>query len=348
MRSRFISWSLFAIYVVAWIPSWVYDARSDEQVRNVDVAWAVSFLAFAATGLFLSIRFPSNPVGWLFLVGPMLMGAGVSIGEAAQASGIEEESLPLLLQSVFPLGLLCLFSGMVFFPDGRYPTRAFMWVHVLTLATLISSSVLWPGQDAVPSAVMIISLVLPIAALTYRLIRGDGVVRRQIGAPLFTIALGIVCIAVLSEVSDGDLGTIGVLILTVGVPISIAVAITRYRLYEIDRIVSRTVTHALVAGVLALLVAGIAALAGAQFEEPWVVAATTLGVAAVFNPLRKRIQDWVDRRFNRARYDAEQVMDDFAVKVRDQVDPGELIVGWTNVVSDTMHPSTLSVWVRER
>jgi hypothetical protein len=90
----------------------------------------------------------------------------------------------------------------------------------------------------------------------------------------------------------------------------------------------------------------VAALAGSQFDEPWVVAATTLAVAALFNPLRKRIQGWVDRRFNRSRYDAEHVMDEFASSLRDRVDPEGVVDGWVGVVSETMQPSAQGLWVR--
>jgi hypothetical protein len=125
-----------------------------------------------------------------------------------------------------------------------------------------------------------------------------------------------------------------------------AVAILRYRLYEIDRIISRTVTYALVVGLLVLAVAGVATLVGSRFDDPIVVAATTLAVAAVFNPLRKRVQGLVDRRFNRSLFDSGRVMDDFAASLRERVDQIEVIDGWTGVVSQTMQPSTLGVWIR--
>jgi uncharacterized membrane protein YbhN (UPF0104 family) len=132
----------------------------------------------------------------------------------------------------------------------------------------------------------------------------------------------------------------------VAIPVSIFLAITRYRLYDIDRLISRTITYALVVGVLITAVAGLATVVGTQFEEPWVVAATTLGVAAIFNPLRRRVQVWVDRRFNRSKYDAERVMDEFAGSLRDEVDGDEVVDGWVQAVTETMQPSAMGVWVR--
>jgi hypothetical protein len=129
-------------------------------------------------------------------------------------------------------------------------------------------------------------------------------------------------------------------------PVAATIAILRYRLYEIDRLISRTVSYALVVGVLVAVVAVVATLAGSQFQEPGVVAATTLAVAALFNPLRKRFQKIVDRRFNRSRYDAEQVMSDFVESLRTRVDADAIEAGWRGVVTETMQPSTLSVWMR--
>lgn len=133
-------------------------------------------------------------------------------------------------------------------------------------------------------------------------------------------------------------------------PIGIGVAILRYRLYDIDRIISRTLSYALVVGLLGLIFAAGVVLAPSAvpgFEDSaLVVAASTLVVAALFNPLRLRIQESVDLRFNRSRFDAERVMDGFVSSLRDQVDPDSVLGGWVDVVSETMQPAEVSVWVR--
>ena len=135
----------------------------------------------------------------------------------------------------------------------------------------------------------------------------------------------------------------------IGTAAAIAVAITRHGLYEINRIVSRTVSYTLVVVLLALLYLGTVTVL-ANFlpaESPVAVAGSTLAVAALFNPLRRRVQAWVDRRFNRSRYDTQKVMDDFAGSLRDRVDPDGVVDGWVGVVSETMQPSTVGVWVRD-
>lgn len=138
----------------------------------------------------------------------------------------------------------------------------------------------------------------------------------------------------------------------VTLPIAIVLAISRYRLYEIDRIVSRTLAYLLVVAVLVILFAlGVVAIPnlviGTGSAPPLVVAASTLAVAALFNPIRRRALRWVDRRFNRSRYDAARVMSAFGETLRHQVDSNGLVEGWVSVVSDTMQPSSVGVWVRD-
>jgi hypothetical protein len=132
----------------------------------------------------------------------------------------------------------------------------------------------------------------------------------------------------------------------IGIPVAILFAVTRYRLYEIDRLLSRTLTYALVAGILAGFVAVVAGLVGSRFQEPWLVAATTLAVAGMFNPLRRRIQRWMDRRFNRTRYDIAEVIAAFTNSLQVEIDPARLTTGLLDVVSGTMQPASVGLWVR--
>ncbi len=131
---------------------------------------------------------------------------------------------------------------------------------------------------------------------------------------------------------------------------SVGIAVLRHRLYEIDRVISRTVTYVLVVGLLGLvvlaLVTGLAIFVPS--DDPLVVAAATLAVFALFVPIRNRVHARVDRRFNRSRYDAQRVIDDFTGHLRDWVDPEGMVDGWVGVVSETMQPASVGVWVRER
>ena len=130
--------------------------------------------------------------------------------------------------------------------------------------------------------------------------------------------------------------------------VAAALAILRYRLYEIDRIISRTVSYALVVGILGAAYLGALTWLSSLLPDrsQLVVAGATLGVAFLFNPVRTRIQAWVDRRFNRSRYDAQKVMDRFAGSLRDQVDSDQVMDGWVGVVTETMQPASVGVWLR--
>jgi hypothetical protein len=133
---------------------------------------------------------------------------------------------------------------------------------------------------------------------------------------------------------------------------AIGLAVLHYRLYDIDRIISRTLVYGLLTGLLGLvyvgLVLGLGQLFGGISAQPpsWAVAGATLAVAALFQPLRRRIQQAVDRRFNRRRYDATQTIEAFSVRLREEVDLDSLSAELLAVVDQTMQPTTASLWLR--
>jgi len=130
--------------------------------------------------------------------------------------------------------------------------------------------------------------------------------------------------------------------------LAVGFAVLRYRLYDIDRIISRTVSYALVVALLGVVVLGLVSVFAVFLpsDDPLVVAVSTLVVFALFAPVHRNVQAVVDRRFNRSRYNAARVVDSFAGSLRDQVDPEELVEGWVGVVSETMQPAKLGVWIR--
>jgi hypothetical protein len=143
----------------------------------------------------------------------------------------------------------------------------------------------------------------------------------------------------------GSIGIVAVLAL----PVSMGVAILKYRLYDIDRILSRTLAYAIVTGLLVGVYVGVVSLAELVlgFSSPVAVAASTLAAAALFNPVRRRVQRVVDRRFNRARYDAEVTVAAFSARLKDAVDLGAVRADLLDVVNRSLEPSHVSVWVRE-
>jgi hypothetical protein len=260
----------------------------------------------------------------------------------------ETLDLPSLVtpsEYVFDAGLLALFSSLTLFPDGRYRRPWWPWAHAIAIVVL----------SMVAGSFIAVILLLGLLPLVYRLIKGSSLVRRQIAGPIVVLILGVVSLLFVNVAFGGTalaqtLITAITMLITIGVPVAIAIAITRFRLYEIDRLVSRTVSYLLVIAMLAAVFIGVVTMAGSllETESDLAIAASTLAVAALFNPVRKRVQGWVDRRFNRSRYDAQKVMDGFSGSLRDELDPVHVIEGWVGVVSDTMQPASAGVWVRER
>jgi hypothetical protein len=163
-----------------------------------------------------------------------------------------------------------------------------------------------------------------------------------------SLVIGLtVPVGVSSVVRDlANVVTLGILAL----PVCVGVAVLRYRLYEIDRIVSRTLAYAIVTGLLIGVYAGLVLLATRvlSFHTPVAVAASTLAAAALFNPLRRRVQLRVDRRFNRAQYDADQMVAAFAGHLKDTVDLDSVRDDLASVVHKALEPTLLSVWINER
>lgn len=167
---------------------------------------------------------------------------------------------------------------------------------------------------------------------------------------LFALAVGVELVdPELTHVSN-VLSMIALLFGANGIAAGIGVAVTRHRLYGIDKIVSRTVTYAVLVALLALaffgLVTGLTTFVTS--DEPLVIAVATLAVAAMFNPLRQRVLRWVNRRFNRSTVQAELVVENFADTLRDSVDPDAVVEGWVDVVEVTMQPAAVGVWVKTK
>ena len=198
-----------------------------------------------------------------------------------------------------------------------------------------------------PLMMVAFAMAVPAVVSTFvRWRRSDDVERHQIKW-FFIAAVALLTAFVISFLDFGL--TVNNVVFAMGLTavwVAVAIAVLKYRLYDIDRIISRTVSYAVVVAVLAAIYVGLVTAIGSRFESSLSVAASTLAVAALFNPLRKRVQGWVDRHFNRSAYDTEQVMDEFAGSLRDEVDADEVVDGWVEVVEETMQPSAVGVWVR--
>jgi len=222
---------------------------------------------------------------------------------------------------------------------------------------LIAATSLDVAVDALPTIIFVFTLGTSVAAVVLRYLRSSGDTRQQIKWVAFMAAaglltnLGLVFWQEVLGLSTSDwLEVLAFLPILVGLPVAVGVAILRYRLYDIDRIISRTAAYAVIVTVMAAVyvvsVTVIQRLLPVQNQLG--IVASTLVVAALFNPLRWRVQNAVDRRFNRSRYDAIRVLDEFSSQLRDDVDFEQMQVALLSAAQETMQPSYLSLWVRER
>lgn len=335
---------------------------------------------YALTAALIIWRLPSNSVAWMM----MAVAVGIAIAACADlltpSAPPEDPSQGLLL--VIGLGsaswvffIFPILHILLTFPTGRVLStrwRPFVGLEVVMVSYMLAlgafaeivvpSDESWSVQNPIgflpvpgPSfwsiwqIGLLILTVGGLASVVIRFVRSRGIGRQQMKVLVFAVGFFAVVYGTAAVLPlEGDTSLLDFLlpVAMVGIGIAIAIALLRYRLYEIDRVVSRTVSYALVVTLLVGAVALVATLVGTRFESPVVVAATTLVVAAVFNPLRHRVQNVVDRRFNRSRYDVERVMDEFAGTLRDRVDVEGVLDGWVDVVSVSMQPSSIGVWVR--
>ena len=370
--SHRLAWSAASLILLVTVGALVGALLADQADAGFQ---GITSLAFASVGSYVGLRAPTNPVGWLIAISGLLMSLGAFCGAYAMAGLPGAEWAALVASLIWLPSIVALVVGVpLLFPDGRLVGPRWRWLLWTTLAgwlffwagnafegvLLDEYGLVNPMELAVPTSLiqtfqalgpllLAVSVGGGVSSALIRFRNSRGVVRLQMKWFLTAACILIPALIVMGWAYESGRPELAVAVFTVGalgIPISLGIAILRYRLYEIDRVISRTVTYATVVGLLAGAVALVALTTGVQFQEPWVVAATTLGVAAVFNPVRKRVQFWVDRRFNRSHYDAEHLIEDFAGSLRSRVDPEGVVDGWVGVVSETMQPSTLSVWLR--
>jgi hypothetical protein len=227
----------------------------------------------------------------------------------------------------------------------------------LTVVDQPAGSAAWltPAQELI-LPIMVVFWLLFIGGQVASFRRSSGERRQQLK---WLLAGAVVCLlggAVVTLVSTLDTHPSALAQAAIGIgsaaiiafPLSIGVAILKYRLYDIDRIISRTLAYAIVTGLLAGLYAGLVLLATQVLtvKTPVAVAAATLAAAALFNPLRRRVQHVVDRRFNRARYDADRIVAAFAARLQDAVDLDAVHAALLGAAHQTLEPEHASVWIR--
>jgi len=354
--------------------------------------WTVNTLlalGFSPVGaVIVSRSSPENPIGWLFcsigfLWGVTHFSAEYAIYTLLAAPG----SLPASEAAAWMMGwvwvpacglivLLCLL-----FPDGRLPSRHwrwFAWFSVLLILVGAISQALAPrsvyylggihnplGVEDLPNVgeqvqTLVFTLIFVSAgSLFVRRLRASGVERQQLKWFTYASTLAISGVILSYTISDAIgalwLEWVGYIVLVVGfigIPISMGIAILRYRLYDIDILINRTLVYGALTATLIALYFGDIVLLQRVFvvltgeKSTLAVVASTLLIAALFTPLRRRVQSFIDRRFYRKKYDARKTLEAFSAKLREETDLEALNSELVGVVRETMQPAHVSLWLR--
>ncbi|HYY81139.1 MAG TPA: hypothetical protein VFD04_18455 [Actinomycetes bacterium] len=362
---------------------WIRPLTPSVLARGATTALAFP-LGYATVGLVLGLRRPGNPIGWLYAAsglawaldipfepwGDQLLRDHQPLAFAAQLTMMGRE---LLWAPAIALGITLPF---LLLPDGRLRSRRWRVVMVTAVAGVamfvvggglgtrqfsnghvpVHNPFGLPGlAGTVAKAVSFTGLALyaiclpaALACVVLRFRASRGVERQQLRWVAAGAAVAVIVLLPLpgKQRLPGFLTVAAVLC----VPVSVAVAVLRYRLWELDRLVSRTVTYALVTGLLVvpyLLIVPATSRLAAGFGG-LAVATATLAAVAAFAPLRRRVQELVDRRFNRRRYDAARTVEAFAARLREQVDLDALAAELLAVVDQTVAPTRASLWLRRR
>jgi hypothetical protein len=341
-------------------------------------------LGYATIGLVLTLRRPANPIGWLYAAAGLVWSLAIP-GDAWLVQLIaEHRPLPLAAQVAAvcgefnwaPATVLGVTLPALLVPDGRL--RSPRWRPVaasgiaaaalvvmgggLAPARLEDTSIANPfglsgpagavaGMVAVAGTLLwAATMVASLACVVVRFRSSSGVERQQLRWVAAGAVAAVAGLLAGAAVPQSTVLSSILYAMVLCIPLAVAVAVLRYRLWDLDRLVSRTVTYAVVTALLVVPYLLIVPAAGrlVQGSGSLAVAAATLAAAAAFAPLRRRVQGLVDRRFNRRRYDAARTVEGFAARLRDQVDLDALSAELLAVVDHTMQPVGASLWLRSQ
>ena len=361
--------------------------RSDTPIYYYWLETSMVALGYSTVGAIVASRLPKSPIGWLFCAIGLIFGVSHFSAEyAAYALLAPSRSLPAgeafaWLTSwvwVFGLGLIVYLD--LLFPNGRLPGARWRWfarftaivllpaaiLGALSPGLILSSTLINPlGVEGLPNvsraieAFMYALIVVGASSMLARLRHAGRIERQQIEWFAYATAVAISGVILKNTVYPAVGLTwvwwVGLVLTTVGVvssPVAMGIAIFRYRLYQIDLIINRTLVYGSLTAVLACVYLGgvvflqyaFRALSGEGSQLA--VVASTLIIAALFIPLRRRIQSFIDRRFYRRKYDARKTLEAFSAQLRNETDLDALSDDLVGVVRETMQPAHVSLWLR--
>ena len=350
-------------------------------------------LSFAPIGALVASRRPVNPVGWLVCLYGFVIALSYFCAEYAIYALLAEpgslpaaEALVWITSWVLPIIIGLTVFTLLLFPTGKLASRRWRWLVWLNVAWMLLAvvtgafssgalmGVLGPIQNPIGSDVLtgvyaalllFVSPPLQLAAafsLFVRLRRARGVERQQIKwfayAAAATVSAGTLAYVIPAVIAIPTwlewAGLVINVVFVPAVPISIGIAILRYRLYDIDIIINRTLVYApLTVSLAAVYLGGVVGtqaafrvITGQERLPQLAVVVSTLAIAALFDPLRRRIQAFIDRSFYRRKYDATKTLENFSARLRDETDLDSLNAELITVVKETMQPMHVSLWLR--
>ena len=383
VAGSFAGWGATAVYRYLLDTSGAPRAGADATTLYIVVGVAVAIVS--VTGGFIVSRNPRNVVGWIFVLSSLVVAlkagsdAYVELGHYVHHDAFAAIRISAWFSDWIWLFGIVPFATLVFllFPTGRPPSPRWRFVAYLSGTAMVLAAIsvafapthldqfpYYRNPFAAPKALapivsiaglgfalIIASVALSIASLVFRARSGDPVVREQIKWIAYAGAF-LICGLAYSFFASSFTASYAIVIFgpIAGIAVAAAIAIQRYRLFDIDRLISRTLAYAVVTAILggsfALVI--VAASAFVRGAPDYVIAIATLAVAALFRPVRRRVQSAIDRRFDRGRFDVERTIQGFAVRLRQQLDLNVLENELCSVVESTMHPQRVSLWVRSR
>ena len=341
--------------------------------------------SFLAVGALIALRRPGNPIGrllivagWTWAVGFMLyaLSAVVAQGGSVRAAGI----LEALTNAFATVWVPALAAVLLLFPDGKVPSSRWRWMRVAIWACAVTGFVAalsnggWGGDvgnaiyanpmrdDLAPlgdiasaafTGLMAVSVGGAAWAVVVRFRRSRGDERQQLKWVAFAAILSIGLVVVLAFLSEGaaasSLLQFAAAAITILVPVSIGIAVLKYRLYDIDHVIRRTATYAVVVAVLALLFTTSVVVLGnlVPVDSDLAVVVSTLAVFTLFAPLRRRVQQAIDRRFHRLPYDPDRVAGELVQRLRNETDLAAIRAACLETIGSTFQPVAASLWTRD-
>ena len=364
-----------AMILTGWL---LQGIRFAGEVPLAIVLFAVSSVVYSLLAVLILSRHPRYIIGWLFLI-ISFFSIPTMIPNAAQLtpeSSIRSELVLVIISYLAELSwiialILPLTLILQFFPDGRLPSRRWWPLPLVTVLGMLLVAAGQPaalGQsgneeflqlmDTLTTVFLLSASLGSLAAVVVRFLRSQDVERLQMKWLVYTAVAGILLMFLLLVFLDDD--SLIITLYTTSLPtllaVAVAIAILRYRLFDIDIIIRRTLQYAVITAILALVYFGLVVILQALFaavgdiQSPIFIVISTLVIAGLFNPVRIRVQNTVDRRFYRQKYQSEQALAQFAVTARDEVDMDRLAAALLDIVEETMSPerASLTLFVKKK